>query len=134
MTVLESILYVDDIDRAEAFYTRLFRLEVEHKEPGRHLFLKLEHSMLLLFQPDRTSQDSGDGDSIDVPTHGAYGPGHLAFRMHHEEAVTWRAKLASEAIPLEREIRWPNGGLSLYFRDPAQNSLELATPDLWNLS
>ena len=29
------------------------------------------------------------------------------------------------------EVPWPEGGRSIYFRDPAGNSLELAPPTLW---
>ena len=39
--------------------------------------------------------------------------------------------LAEQRVAIEREVDWPGGGFSLYFRDPAGNSLELATPRLW---
>ncbi len=29
------------------------------------------------------------------------------------------------------EVNWDQGGTSLYFRDPAGNSIELAPPTLW---
>jgi catechol 2,3-dioxygenase-like lactoylglutathione lyase family enzyme len=32
-----------------------------------------------------------------------------------------------------RSSRRPRGGRSFYFRDPAGNSLELATPRIWGL-
>jgi catechol 2,3-dioxygenase-like lactoylglutathione lyase family enzyme len=37
-------------------------------------------------------------------------------------------------ITIEAEVTWPNGGRSLYFRDPAGNSLEIASPSIWGLS
>jgi catechol-2,3-dioxygenase len=36
-------------------------------------------------------------------------------------------------VPIEIEITWPGGGHSIYFRDPAGNSIELATAKTWNL-
>jgi hypothetical protein len=32
---------------------------------------------------------------------------------------------------IEKEFGWPRGGRSIYFRDPAGNSVELVTPGLW---
>ena len=34
---------------------------------------------------------------------------------------------------IEKEVEWPKGGRSLYFRDPAGNSVELVTPGVWGL-
>jgi hypothetical protein len=36
-------------------------------------------------------------------------------------------------VAIEHEATWPRGGRSFYFRDPAGNSLELATPRIWGL-
>ena len=35
--------------------------------------------------------------------------------------------------PLAVGIHWPRGGASLYLRDPAGNSVELAPGKIWNL-
>lgn len=86
--------------------------------------------MLLLFQRDATRTAVPMGDGI-IPAHGTTGAGHMAFRIHADEIEAWRARLAAANVPLESEIEWPQGGHSLYFRDPAGNSLELATPQLW---
>ena len=32
---------------------------------------------------------------------------------------SWRAHLKRHSIPIEREVPWPEGGVSVYFRDPA---------------
>ena len=34
-------------------------------------------------------------------------------------------------LDVEMEVEWPEGGRSLYVRDPAGNSVELAPPTLW---
>ena len=51
----------------------------------------------------------------------------MLFRSEQE----WRDHLAQQGIAIEREVAWPSGGASLYFRDPDGNSLELATPATW---
>jgi hypothetical protein len=35
-------------------------------------------------------------------------------------------------VAIEQEVDWPRGGKSLYFRDPAGNSVELLTPGVWH--
>jgi hypothetical protein len=34
-------------------------------------------------------------------------------------------------VEIEREVDWDEGGTSLYVRDPAGNSVELAPPTIW---
>ena len=126
--VLETSLYVDDLEAAEKYYTEVLGMKTSQRVEGRHVFIRLEHSMLLLFRARETEVKSGD-----VPVHGARGAGHVAFRMQHSEIDTWRERLISKGVAIETEVRWPNGGYSLYFRDPAGNSLELATADMWGI-
>jgi hypothetical protein len=85
--------------------------------------------MLLIFDPDRTRMDEGK-----VPPHGTTGAGHAAFAVRDDELDWWRRHLAAHAVAIEKDLTWPGGGRSLYFRDPAGNSLELATPSVWRLT
>ena len=41
--------------------------------------------------------------------------------------------LEEARVAIEQTMDWPRGGRSFYFRDPAGNSLELATPKIWGL-
>ena len=41
--------------------------------------------------------------------------------------------VAAHHVAIEHEEAWERGGHSLYFRDPAGNSVELITPGLWGL-
>ena len=66
-----------------------------------------------------------------MPPHGAHGPGHLCFAASDAEITDWAARLAAAGHPIEADFRWPNGARSIYFRDPAGNSLEMAEPRLW---
>jgi catechol 2,3-dioxygenase-like lactoylglutathione lyase family enzyme len=64
-----------------------------------------------------------------VPSHGTTGEGHVAFAVAELDAA--RAELAGRGVEIEREITWPEGGRSLYFRDPAGNSVELVEGEIW---
>ncbi|MEM9269351.1 MAG: lactoylglutathione lyase [Pseudomonadota bacterium] len=67
-----------------------------------------------------------------VPPHGATGPGHVAFGVKNSaELDQWKTRLEHHALDIEQEITWPNGARSLYLRDPAQNSVEIAETRLW---
>lgn len=126
--VLESCLYIDDLIAAEQFYSEALGLELFSRVPGRHVFFRCGQGMFLVFRPEATAQATGE-----VPTHGAHGPGHVAFAVPRQEIPAWRQRLGSHGIEIEQEIHWPSGGHSLYFRDPAGNSVELATPQTWGL-
>ncbi|HET7036202.1 MAG TPA: VOC family protein [Thermomicrobiaceae bacterium] len=126
--VLETCLYAADLDAAERFYRDVLGMEVESKMAGRHVFFRCGPGVFLVFNPEATRQAGGP-----VPGHGATGPGHVAFAASPEELPRWRAQLARQAVPIEQEVHWPGGGASLYFRDPAGNSVELATPGIWGL-
>ena len=124
--ILETCLYVDDVAVAETFYSRLLNVDSFSKVEPRHVFFRLGEQMLLLFNPAETEKPIGD-----VPAHGARGAGHVAFAVAMEEVSAWRAHLAACGIVIEAEITWPSGGQSIYFRDPARNSLEIVTTQTW---
>jgi len=122
--VLETALYARDLDAAEDFYARVLGLEVESKVPGRHLFLRCGSSMVLVFDPEATARSTGP-----VPPHGATGPGHVAFAV--DDLAAWPQRLRTAGVDVEADLEWPNGGRSIYTRDPAVNSVELTTPGIW---
>ena len=127
--ILETCLYVDDLPRAERFYGEVLGLELESRQEGRHAFFHCGQQMLLLFNP-LASRESSDH----FPPHGCFGPGHVAFGVREADLPAWTQRLAEQHVEIEKVIDWPGGGRSLYFRDPAGNSLELATPKIWGLS
>jgi len=126
--ILETCIYVDDLDAAKQFYQDVLGLEFVSRHDNRHVFLRCKDQMLLIFNPAESIADDGD-----LPRHGTTGPGHLAFGVPKDELDAWKSRLISIAIEIEREINWPGGGRSFYFRDPAGNSLELATPRIWGM-
>lgn len=125
--VIELGVYVDDLDAGERFYRDVLGLQLIAREEGRHVFFAAGNSVVLLFQPDSTLK----GDIL--PAHGARGPTHFALGIDKEALDYWRLRLAQHGVAIEKEMQWPRGGQSLYFRDPAGNSVELVTPGLWGL-
>jgi catechol 2,3-dioxygenase-like lactoylglutathione lyase family enzyme len=126
--LVETAVYTDDLDLAEQFYRNVLGLKVIGAEPGRHVFFQVgTHDFLLVFRPEATLR----GDHL--PAHGARGPGHFAMGIDAEALESWRDQLSRHGVPIEHEEAWPRGGRSLYFRDPAGNSVELITPGVWGL-
>jgi len=132
--VLEVCLYVSDLEAAERFYSGVLGLGVFSKVKGRHVFYKLDKQMLLIFNPDETSDKISDDVKNPVPVHGAHGPGHVCFSASGEEIEKWSKRLKDKGVSIEVDFKWPGGGRSIYFRDPAGNSLEFAEPRIWGFS
>jgi catechol 2,3-dioxygenase-like lactoylglutathione lyase family enzyme len=131
--ILETCLYCPDLDTADAFYRDVFGLERITRKEDRHVFFRCGDGVLLLFNPARTAEESTSIDGASVPSHGTTGPGHIAFSVSPSDIDRWRERFVRNGVPIESEVRWPGGGQSIYVRDPAGNSIEVATPDLWGL-
>ena len=129
--VVETCLYAEDLDAEEAFYRDVIGLDPAQREDHRHVFFRCGAQMVLIFNPVETNDES---DDFDVPRHGCWGRGHIAFAAAEDDLEAWREKLAAYRIAIDLETTWPNGGRSIYFRDPAGNSVELVTLRLWGLA
>lgn len=130
--ILETALYVDDLDAAERFYGGVLGLETISRAGNRHIFFRCGPGVLLLFNPDETEIPSPPG-ALPVPTHGARGPGHACFRLRGDDFTALLDRLAANGVVIESDFQWPNGARSIYFRDPAGNSLECAEGKLWGI-
>ncbi|QQM29411.1 VOC family protein [Martelella lutilitoris] len=130
--VLETALYAADLDAAEAFYGGVLGLEKIARVDNRHIFFRCGQGVLLVFNPDETEKPASPG-ALPVPTHGARGPGHVCFRLEEDDFDAMLARLAAKGVDIESDFLWPNGARSIYFRDPAGNSLECAEAKLWGL-
>jgi len=130
--ILETALYAEDLDAAETFYGGVLGLEKILRAGNRHVFFRCGQGILLIFNPAETVKPSSP-DALPVPPHGTTGPGHLCFLMGAEAIDRMTEKLNKAGIVIESDFCWPNGARSIYFRDPAGNSLECAEPRLWNL-
>ena len=123
--VFETVLYAPDLEAAADFYSRVLGLELVSRSDTLVGF-RCGQGMLLVFDPELSSKAGRS-----VPAHGTAGNGHVAFATPADEIDSWRGRLAEHGVAIESEVEWPEGGRSIYFRDPAGNSLELAPPTLW---
>jgi catechol 2,3-dioxygenase-like lactoylglutathione lyase family enzyme len=130
--VLETVLYAADLDAAESFYRDVLGLVRIARDGDRHVFFRCGDQVLLIFNPARTSLPPTTG-ALPVPPHGTTGPGHVCFRASRADIEKWRRVLGTAGIDIEADFEWPQGGRSIYFRDPAGNCLEFAEPRIWGL-
>jgi catechol-2,3-dioxygenase len=128
--ILETSLYVDDLERSRLFYQRIFGfITIFHDDRMCAMEVPGEQ-VLLLFRHGMTDQPA-PGPNGFIPPHHGRGALHLAFAIPLRELAKWEDHLTRQEIPVESRLTWPAGGTSLYFRDPDGHSLEVATPGLW---
>jgi len=128
--VLETALYVDDLDRARKFYREILELTPLFEDTRLCAFDVGGLSVLLLFKRGASAHLSVlPGGTI--PPHDGSGALHMAFAIATDELAAWEDRLSAYGIAIEGRTDWPRGGHSIYFRDPDGHLLELATPGLW---
>jgi catechol 2,3-dioxygenase-like lactoylglutathione lyase family enzyme len=128
--VLETALYVEDLDRAAAFYEDVLGLKLINKDQRFAGYMAGPRSVLLLFRRGSTLETVHlPGGTI--PPHDGQGTLHVAFAIDADALAPWEAHLGTNDIAIEGRTDWPRGGKSIYFRDPDDHLLELATPGLW---
>lgn len=128
--VLETSLYVDDLEKAAQFYEQVLELSVLTKDSRFRAYDVGGRNVLLLFHRGATLETVHlPGGTI--PPHDGHGPLHVAFAVSAADLPTWEQRLAAHEIAVEGRTDWPRGGHSIYFRDPDGHLLELATPGLW---
>jgi catechol 2,3-dioxygenase-like lactoylglutathione lyase family enzyme len=132
---LESALYAADLDAARAFWEGVMGFDAFQLVPGRHVFFRImqgpQPQVLLVFNPSATETGPARNAIFPVPPHGARGPSHFCLAVDPGCLDDWRAYLEGQGIAIEADFRWPQGQRSVYFRDPAGNSIELADPSIW---
>ena len=120
--VIETSLYVDDLDRAAKFYEQVLGLTALTSDKRFRAYDVGGQSVLLLFRPGGT-----------IPPHDGHGPLHIAFAVAADALLQWERRLRDEGVAIEGRTDWSRGGHSIYFRDPDGHLLELATPGLWTI-
>jgi len=128
--ILETAIYADNLEQVKAFYGGLLGLEEVTAKDGCHVFYRCGTTVVLIFDPAITKLQKLDAH-LPVPPHGTSGASHICFSAPGNQVDKWKAVLQKNDIQIESEITWPNGARSVYFRDPAGNSLEFAQPRLW---
>lgn len=122
LKIKETCLYVQNLEQVRSFYEHTLGLPVISYLPGRHLFFKAGSSVLLIFNPDDSSTKQNP------PPHYALGKQHFAFEVPHDEYENVKTEIQQKGIRITDVVKWPLGGESFYFEDPAGNVLEIV-PD-----
>jgi catechol 2,3-dioxygenase-like lactoylglutathione lyase family enzyme len=131
--ILETAVYCKDLQKAAEFYRRLFDCPVL-LDTDRLIALDIAgRSVLLLFKQGATNEPFDTGRGM-IPAHSGTGPAHFAFAIDKADLPGWREKLAANDVAIESEVQWPEGAISIYFRDPDNHAAELITQGFWKLS
>jgi catechol 2,3-dioxygenase-like lactoylglutathione lyase family enzyme len=128
--VVETCLYVEDVEVSRDFYVEVFGFEpLGGNERIQPLAVK-PGQVLILFKRGGTPNPIPVANGF-IPPHDGNGEQHFAFGVARESFVDWKSWLDGLNIAVESEIDWPQGGRSLYFRDPDRLLVELITPGVW---
>jgi catechol 2,3-dioxygenase-like lactoylglutathione lyase family enzyme len=128
--VIETCLYVDDLDRAAEFYERVLGLAALTGDARFRAYDVGGASVLLLFRRGATLETVHMPGGT-IPPHDGHGPLHMALAVTADALPQWEQRLADHGVAVEGRTDWSRGGHSIYFRDPDGHLLELATPGLW---
>jgi catechol 2,3-dioxygenase-like lactoylglutathione lyase family enzyme len=128
--ILEIAIHVENVERSARFYKDLFGFKRMVFDERFCAFDVPGPQVLLLFKR---------GGSLDpvripggvIPPHDGSGHLHFAFSIERDEVEAWVQRLAERNIAIESRVKWDLGGESIYFRDPDEHLVELATPGIW---
>ncbi len=129
--ILETALYVSDLDVSEAFYKRVFAFDTLLADERMRALKICDTQILLLFRIGGSTKGEVTPGGF-IPPHDGRGSLHLAFAIAPEDVGAWRKYLQEQNIAVESEVE-ANRGHSIYFRDPDGHAIELATPGLWSI-
>jgi catechol 2,3-dioxygenase-like lactoylglutathione lyase family enzyme len=134
--VYETILYCPSppgLEAVGAFYKHILGLRpIKESAELLDAFRLPDGGVLLLFDPLASIKPGRE-----VPSHGATGPGHVAFAIEPGTYDAWLLHLRAAGVRIEQEVVWPAGtgrraaARSIYVRDPAGNSVELVEGEIW---
>ncbi len=130
--IIETFIYSSDLEKMKEFYVDKLGLEFVSEQRDRHVFLKTDKNMLLIFN-DRVT--AAEKETI----HGASTPPsmvHIAFEIESDKYEEANDLLAKNNIQIEMEIEWENNikSRSIYFRDPSSNLVEFITRNYWKVN
>lgn len=129
--ILETALYVEDVERSARFYRDLLGLKPLTCNDHFVALHAGSGTVLLLFEQG-SALKGGETEGGWIPPHDGDGGSHIAFAVASgEELDRWVTRLRGANVPIESCVRWPRGGASVYVRDPDGHSVELATPGIW---
>jgi catechol 2,3-dioxygenase-like lactoylglutathione lyase family enzyme len=129
-TIVETVIYVDDLPRAIDFYARILGLELQLSDSRFAAFTVAQGQVFLIFLRGESIAGAQTAGGF-IPPHDARGQQHFAFGVSAVQLDAWATKLVAAGVKIESTVDWPRGGRSLYFRDPDGHLVELITPGVW---
>ena len=126
--ISETALYVEDMRRSLDFYERVLGLAALHTSERLSALRVAPGQVLLLITKGADTEPTVLPFGTLPPSDGR-GELHVAFAIATDRLSEWRGALEANGVEIESAIDWPEGGQSLYFRDPDQHSVELKTSD-----
>lgn len=130
--VVETCIYSCDLPRSVRFYRDQLGLRLLQSMDRLCAFAAGDRQLLLIFLYGGSVEPVQMPGGI-IPPHDGSGQSHFAFAVSKEDLPAWKKQLAAQGIAIESEVDWELGGHSIYFRDPDQNLVELATPGIWEV-
>ncbi|HEY6949653.1 MAG TPA: VOC family protein [Nitrososphaeraceae archaeon] len=129
--IVETSIYSTNLEDMKDFYVNKLGLEFVSEQKGRHVFIKTDNNMLLIFNHEITITENETSHGVSTPPSVI----HIAFEIDSGEYDTAKRMLIESNIQIEKEIEWGNriGSKSIYFRDPAGNLVEFITKNYWEL-
>lgn len=124
--IKETCLYVQDLERTEAFYNGKLDMKIIGKAEGRHIFFRAGSSVLLCFISDTTRGEEN------LPAHFGEGKLHMALEVPAADYHRVKEEILSKGIEIEHEQQWSENYRSFYFRDPDGHSIEVVPEGMWD--
>ncbi|MEM8893512.1 MAG: VOC family protein [Bacteroidota bacterium] len=123
--VKETCLYVEDLDKTEAFYHGLLNLPIISKADGRHIFFRCGSSVLLCFLNKATMAEKN------LPPHYAIGRQHIALEVSARSYNKSKREIMEAGIEITHTESWGDKFESFYFEDPDGHVLEIVPTGMW---
>jgi catechol 2,3-dioxygenase-like lactoylglutathione lyase family enzyme len=130
--IVESCLCSTDLPRSVRFYRGQLGLRLLESGERLCVFSVADKQVLLVFLSGGKLEPILTPGGM-IPPHQAAGQLHFAFAISKEDFAAWEKHLISQGIAIESKMTWPTGGQSIYFRDPDNHLVELATPGIWKV-
>ena len=129
--IVETSIYSSDLEKMKEFYVDKLGLTLVSEQKGRHVFLKTDKNMLLIFNYGVTGAEKETGHGASTPPSMV----HVAFEIESDEYEDAKDLLEKNNIQIEKEVVWENNikSRSIYFRDPAGNLVEFITRNFWQV-
>ncbi len=130
--IIESAIYVDDLERSGHFYETVLGFERLMADARMRAYSAHGRTVFLIFKKGGSVRPTETPGGT-IPPHDGDGHLHFAFAVEADQLAAWERRLAERGVAVESRVRCAGGtgGTSLYFRDPDGHCVELITPGCW---